>query len=56
MGRTRWGATHPYALLPPSDHAPSCLFSAQATGCSDSKAEEMIRKLSDSGRYLKDVW
>ena len=29
---------------------------AQATGCSDAKAEEMIKKLSDSGRYHKDVW
>lgn len=28
----------------------------QATGCSDAQAEVMIKKLADSGRYLKDVW
>lgn len=31
-------------------------YGVQATGCSDSKAEELVKRLSDSGRYHKDVW
>lgn len=32
------------------------LLCSQATGCSNAKAEELIKRLSDSGRYHKDVW
>lgn len=28
----------------------------QASGCSPAQAEVMIKRLADSGRYLKDVW
>lgn len=28
----------------------------QATGCTGNQAEAMVKSLSDSGRYLKDVW
>lgn len=31
-------------------------IAAAATGCSPAQAEELVRRLSDSGRYLKDVW
>ena len=27
-----------------------------ATGCSAAQAEDLVKRLSDSGRYLKDVW
>ena len=28
----------------------------QATGCTGNQAEALVKSLSDSGRYLKDVW
>ena len=28
----------------------------QATGCTGNQAEALVKGLSDSGRYLKDVW
>ncbi|PRW59852.1 NADPH-cytochrome P450 reductase [Chlorella sorokiniana] len=31
-------------------------IAVKATGCSEAKAEELVKRLSESGRYHKDVW
>lgn len=36
--------------------APSPSLALQATGCGDEEAEAEVKRLSDSGRYHKDVW
>lgn len=45
---------NPYVVQPTPPSVPHLL--AQATGCSDAQAEDLVKQLSDSGRYHKDVW